>query len=383
MKNLKPDNAPYQRLISFGGLIFVGIVTILLMIYGKEVIIPIVISFVICFLINAITNSLARLSIFGFKIPRSIAMTFTILLFIQGFLSLMQLSVSTVQEIIADSENILGNLNRLLNSLPENILSLLPEDSLNQDSAYEIGSLLIFALDYIQGLLTTFLAQAAGIAGDALIVLFYVIFLLIEQNSFAGKVDKMFTDPIQGATVKKVLHSISVMVQKYVAVKTWVSLIVGSASWLVMWLFDLDNALFWAILIFLLNYLPYVGSIIAVTFPVLFSMAQFGNWTIFIALLVLLFAIQTLVGYVIEPMLTGRSLDISPFVVLASLSIFGTIWGVTGMILSVPIVIIMIIVFSHFEATRPIAVLLSGDGDIFGFEPEIIIQGKATSTAAD
>ncbi|MEM9773610.1 MAG: AI-2E family transporter [Chloroflexota bacterium] len=365
---------PYKSLINFAGLIMATIVTILLMIFGKAVIIPIVIAVVICFLLNGITNQVEQIVFFGVRIPRGVALTITVLLFIQGFLSLMRLSVTTVQEVLADSTLIIDNLNRLLNSLPGWVLSLLPEETLNQDSIYDIGNLISMAVEYVSTLMTTFLGQAASIAGQALVILFYVIFLLIEQRTFTEKIGKMFSDPERRKNVESVLASITLMIQKYVSVKTWVSIMVGTASWLVMWLFSLDNALFWAILIFLLNYIPYVGSIVAVTFPVLFSMAQFGNWTIFIALLSLLFLIQIVVGYMIEPMLTGRTLDISPFVVLVSLSIFGTIWGVTGMVLAVPIVIIMIIVFGHFETTRPMAILLSGNGNVSGFVPDEILD---------
>lgn len=382
-------NIPFKSLMNYGGLVLATIVTIWLMIFGKAVIIPIVIAGVICFLLNAITNQVEQIVFFGIRIPRGVALTITILLFIQGFLSLMRLSVTTVQEILADSALVIDNLNRLLNSLPEWVLSLLPEETLNQDSLYDIGNLISMAVDYVSTLLTTFLGQAASIAGQALIILFYVIFLLIEQRTFAEKIGKMFSDAERRKNVESVLTSITLMIQRYVFVKTWVSILVGTASWLVMWLFSLDNALFWAILIFLLNYIPYVGSIVAVTFPVLFSMAQFGNWTIFIALLSLLLLIQTAVGYMIEPMLTGRTLDISPFVVLVSLSIFGTIWGVTGMVLAVPMVIIMIIVFAHFETTRPIAILLSGNGNVAGFVPDEILdpptstQIPAPTAAAD
>ena len=76
----------------------------------------------------------------------------------------------------------------------------------------------------------------------------------------------------------------------------------------------------------------------------------------------------------------GNSLDISPFVVLISLAIFGTIWGITGMFLSVPLVIILIIVLSHFDVTRPIAVLLSGDGRVYGVTEDETLERDSFSS---
>ena len=102
------------------------------------------------------------------------------------------------------------------------------------------------------------------------------------------------------------------------------------------------------------------------TFPILTAILQFGDLTPVLGLLVSLVVVQMAVSYFIEPWLMGNSLDISPFVVLISLAVFGTIWGITGMFLSVPLVIILIIVLSHFDATRAVAVLLSGDGRVYG-----------------
>jgi len=161
-----------------------------------------------------------------------------------------------------------------------------------------------------------------------------------------------------------IIASIADQSQKYISVKTYVSFLTGVGSWLVMAFFGIEFAVFWAILIFVLNYIPYVGSIIAVLFPVALALFQFGNFGVMGTLFIALTGIQVLVGYIIEPIVMGNSLDISAFVVLASLSLFGTIWGIVGMIIAIPIVIILIIVMSHFEGTRPIAVLLTGNGEL-------------------
>ena len=374
---------PYANLINFAGLTLVIAVTLLLMIYGKPIILPMVIALVITFLINAIAKLLERFSIGRFKIPGWLSRTLTILLFAQLFRSLMRMSVTTVRDMIADSELILENLKRLLTSMPSWLLALLPADMLTQESAYDIGSMLNMLVEGLSGLLAQFLAQAAFVAGQSLIILVYVIFMLIERRRFAEKLGEMFSDQESNETLKRVIASIGDMTGRYFSIKTIVSLLVAVSSFVVMWLFDLNNATFWAILVFLLNYIPYVGSIVAVIFPVLFSLAQFGDWTIFLALTIILYAIQIVAGSLIEPTLAGRTLDLSPLVVFASLTTFGTIWGVTGMILSVPLVIIMVITFSHFEATRPIAVLLSGRGKLDAYEPEVMVKRRRPATSIE
>ncbi|MCB0083127.1 MAG: AI-2E family transporter, partial [Caldilineaceae bacterium] len=165
-----------------------------------------------------------------------------------------------------------------------------------------------------------------------------------------------------------IMRSIHEQIQTYITVKTIVSLITALVSFAAMILFDLDYAVVWALLIFILNFIPNIGSVVAVAFPVLMALLQFGDWTTVGALALALIIIQMINGYFIEPRMMGNQLNLSPFVVLVSLGVFGAIWGITGMFLSVPLTVILMIVFSHFDSTRPIAVLLSGDGIVHGVQ---------------
>lgn len=99
-------------------------------------------------------------------------------------------------------------------------------------------------------------------------------------------------------------------------------------------------------------------------FPAVFSLLQFGEVTPFLIVLIAVGCIQVIVGNIIEPKLFGKSLNLSPLVTILSLAVWGKIWGITGMVLSVPITVIMIIIFSQFEKTKSVAILLSENGDI-------------------
>jgi len=91
---------------------------------------------------------------------------------------------------------------------------------------------------------------------------------------------------------------------------------------------------------------------------------QFETFGPFLVVLLGVGAVQVMVGNFLEPKLMGNTLNLSPFVVMLSLTLWGSIWGIAGMFLSVPITVILLIIFAHFEKTRPIAVLLSGDGNL-------------------
>nr|WP_306303376.1 AI-2E family transporter [Pseudovibrio denitrificans] len=115
---------------------------------------------------------------------------------------------------------------------------------------------------------------------------------------------------------------------------------------------------------FLLNYIPTIGSLIAVIFPSLLSLVYFDTLTPFIAITLGLGAVQFILGNLVEPRLMGTQLNISPLVIMISLSFWGALWGVIGMVLCVPLVVLAIIICAQFPSSRPIAILLSGDGNV-------------------
>jgi predicted PurR-regulated permease PerM len=158
----------------------------------------------------------------------------------------------------------------------------------------------------------------------------------------------------------KIDHS----VQQYVALKTLVSLATGILSYFSLLFIGVDAPAFWAFLIFVLNYIPNIGSLIATLFPAIFALFQFGELTQGFLVLLIVGSIQMVIGNFAEPRIMGNSLNISPLVVLLTLAVWGVMWGITGMLLSVPITIILIIIMAEFPSTRPVAILLSQDGQL-------------------
>ena len=143
-----------------------------------------------------------------------------------------------------------------------------------------------------------------------------------------------------------------------------VSFLTGFLSYIALAIIGIDAPLFWALLIFLLNFIPTIGSLIATIFPMIFCLLQFGELSQGIMVLIFVGAIQILVGNIIEPKVMGNSMNISPLVTILSLSFWGAVWGITGMILSVPITVILIIIFAQFNSTKRAAILLSEKGKV-------------------
>lgn len=218
-----------------------------------------------------------------------------------------------------------------------------------------------FSLQRAVGL--TVVSLASILATFALIVV-YAGFLLIERGNFANKIGRLSDDPAKVAQIRQVIRDINSRIGIYLGMKTLINIALGVLSYGVMYVAGIEYAGFWAILIGLFNYIPYLGGFLGVAPTVLVALLQYQElWptAMFLAGMV---AAQVLLGNFIEPWLMGRSLNLSPFVILVSLIAWASIWGIAGAILSVPIMAMLVIVFSEFPNTRPIAILLSKNGDL-------------------
>ena len=185
----------------------------------------------------------------------------------------------------------------------------------------------------------------------------YLIFLIIEKERFPQRIQQAFGD-LQGQHILKVVESINDAIAQYISVKTFVSFVAGVASLIVLLLFGVDFAITWALLIFLFNFIPYLGSLVATTLPIVLSLVQLGPWQALV-IAVLLIGIQQAIGAILEPRMAGRRLGVSPLLILLSLAFWGVLWGIVGMILAVPMLVILKIILDTVRETRPIATLMS------------------------
>jgi predicted PurR-regulated permease PerM len=116
------------------------------------------------------------------------------------------------------------------------------------------------------------------------------------------------------------------------------------------------------LVVFILNYIPVLGSFVGVVLPSLLVLVQFGSFGPFFVAVMLLSIVQVGIGNFLEPRLMGSSLNLSPLAIIVSLAVWGGLWGLAGMFLCVPLTVILVIICAHFEGTRPLAVLLSAHG---------------------
>jgi predicted PurR-regulated permease PerM len=203
------------------------------------------------------------------------------------------------------------------------------------------------------------LNSLASFGGALVLVVIYAGFLLGEWTRIPDKLRRAFLAEGQAGRIMEIGIEINRKVGDYLAVKTAINVVLGLLSFGVLWAFDVDFAVFWAVVIGLLNYIPYVGSLIAVMLPVLLSIAQFGQLWTTLALGAALTGMQMFVGNYLEPRWIGRQMNLSPVAVILALATWSALWGVPGAILAVPLTSVLVIVFAEFPGTRPLAVLVS------------------------
>ncbi len=220
-------------------------------------------------------------------------------------------------------------------------------------SQFDIGALAGSTIDYLTSLF-----------GNGFLLVIYVVFLLVEETIFPLKLKAFYPSEEEQEKKQELFYKMDQNIGRYLRLKTLVSFITGALSYVVLLVFGVEAALFWAFLIFILNFIPTVGSLIATIFPALFAVLQMAELAPFIYILLSVGAIQIIVGNIIEPKLMGTSLNMSALVVILSLTIWGAIWGVMGMILSVPITVMMMIVFEEIPSMRFIAIALSEKGEL-------------------
>lgn len=320
---------------------------------GKDLIIPMVLALFIWYLINILADSIAQLKVGSFKMPK--------------FLSLLVAMVVIFGSLVLFTNVVSSSINNVITKAPayqENVEGLLERgaDLIGLDESPQINELLkkIDFTKIIQGLGLTL----AGFIGSAGLILIYTLFIFLEQKCFLPKIDRMFGNGPQKDKVRSILRRIYGDTKTYIGIKTLTSLTTGFVSYLIMRTIGLDFAVFWALLIFLFNYIPTIGSIVATVFPSVLALVQFPTLGPFLAVAIGVTATQMVIGNIVEPKLMGNTLNLSPLVILLALALWGSLWGIPGAILCVPITVLMMIIFSNFESTRPIAVLLSKDGEI-------------------
>jgi AI-2 transport protein TqsA len=322
---------------------------------GRAVFVPIVFGIIAVYVIVGFTRLLQRIPVIGARLPVQLRYALSVFLIAAGIFFAVDMLVANYDALVALAPRYQDSILTSIRKVAA-LLHLEHEptwDSLRRDMLAQFN---------VQALVTGMLASLSSMIVNVFVVALYASFLLFEHRTFDEKLTNMAANASNAARMKSIVIDINRRIGAYLALKTLLGVVLGGLCWGAMRGVGLEFSGLWAVLTALLNYVPYIGSVLGVLFPTLMSVLQFGDVNEILIVLAGLTVIHFLIGNILDPYLMGNSLNLSPFAILASMAVWSALWGVSGAFLAVPITVIVTIIFSEFEMTRPVAILLSKNG---------------------
>ncbi|MFA5513613.1 MAG: AI-2E family transporter [Sphaerochaetaceae bacterium] len=312
---------------------------------AQSVTLPLGVSLFLFLLLNPFLNKLEKL-----KVPRWLGVVIAMVLLLIIFLFAGWFSFFTID--------------RLLQKLPMYIRRFIVIDAwLAEKLGLEDGTSFLTFLNFDwQGLILSSLSSVSGKAinliSKASLIYIFVLFLLLERQSLIPKL-KIVGPRGKGMRVAVLFERINRQVSRYLLLKAMISAATGILFYLASLATGLEFAVMWGVGAFIMNFIPSIGSIVITALTIVMALLQFfPNWAPVFYVAILMISIQMVLGNILDPRIQGVQLNLSPFVILVSLSVWGFIWGVAGMFLAVPITSIIQIVCANIEGLKPFAVMI-------------------------
>ena len=299
------------------------------------------------------------------RVPRSIAVLLTVLVDFAFIAGIIVLGVTLVgdlqqkwnekyaaevsQQIRAGSESLAATLEKWEVKDAKEKIQLAVENNL--------ANLQNIRFERVWDLGTGLLGRVVGFFGTTMVVLILTVFMLTEARMFGRRLEAVSL--ARGPNIRRLL-SATRDIQRFLAIKTVVSLVTGVLAGLLCWAAGLDFYVLWGILAFALNFIPVVGSIVAGVPPMILALFVAG-WPNAVLVAGGYLLINNFLGNFIEPMLVGRRFGISTLVVVLSVMFWGWVWGPLGMLLAVPLTMLIKVMLDSSEEFRWIAVAISAE----------------------
>lgn len=321
---------------------------------GRSIVLPLALAVFIGYIINPLISFLEKR-----RVPLAISIIIAVLLtfIMMGVMTLLiKVSIDSFTAEFPRYEQkfnlLLENLLRVLQVPPE----LISEQLKGAERIQALTGLDSFS---ITGVITTTLGSITKFLSNTVLVLLFLMFILLGRNQLTRKLQVAF-DPALAARLANISGNINQQIQQYIITKTLISFVTAALVTIVLYAFGVQFAMIWGILTFLLNFIPSVGSVVSTILPVLMAFIQFDSYLTIILITGLLILIQFVMGNIFDPRLVGRSVNLSPLVILFSLIFWNWLLGPVGMFLATPLSVIIKIVFENISSLHFVSVLMSG-----------------------
>jgi len=305
---------------------------------------PVMIPFVLAVFFAFVLSPVIELQVTRLRVPRAAAIAITLVLAVLFFAGVAALVSASIRELAANADGYQAKAAALLN-MAASTLSL---ERFGIDAAAISGPLKKYSIGTLGKLLLGTTNAILEILQNGILVLIFMVFLLLGSGGKPPDPDTAWSE-------------IDARIKRYLVTKGVLSAATGALVGCALSLLGIDLALVFGLFAFLLNFIPSIGSIIATLLPLPVVIAS-PNVSLVAAVLAIAIpaAVQFTIGNIIEPKIVGESFDLHPVTILMNLIIWGMLWGIVGMLLATPILVVMRILFDRFEATRPLAALLAG-----------------------
>ncbi len=336
---LKSSTNEQNRIITASLLFLAAVALAATLSYTKAVMIPFVFAIFLTYIVSPIVDFLQL----RLRLPRLLSVIVALVVLGAMLYVVGSLLVYSARSMLANldlyQERLIAMVKKTAEFLEQFNLNVQYKELMNQLREAIRGAPIA---DWLQGTA----GQAINIITKSTLVLIFVVFLLIGRNPHR----------VQSG----IYGEIDTQIRKYLIVKLGVSAATGFLVGLILYLMNLDLALVFGVLTFVLNFIPSLGSIVATLLPIPIAFIQYDSlWPVLLVFL-LPGGVQMFIGNFVDPKILGQRLDLHPVVVILSLVFWGLLWGPIGMLLAVPITAVARIVLARIETTRPIAELLVG-----------------------
>ena len=211
--------------------------------------------------------------------------------------------------------------------------------------------------EFVSGGATSVLNAATATLSGAILVFFLTLLMLIDAPGWRGRLGRIL-DPDDRHDLFETAEVVGRQVRRYLVIRAAMGVLTAALYVAWLWVMGVDLLLVWALLTFLLSFVPTLGSVASGVLPAVYAVFTKDFGTAVIVGLGLL-AIEQVIGNFIDPRVSGRLISVSPLVILVSLLLWGWVWGAPGLLLAVPMTIAALVICAHVDALRPVALLLS------------------------
>jgi predicted PurR-regulated permease PerM len=340
-----------RRLVSVALSLGIVIAGFYILSRGENFFVPLIIAFIAVYLVAILEGLIRRFQIGEWRVPKFLSV-------ILSFAIIFGLGYGFIAVVANNASHIAAAAPRYQVRFQHLQAELSARAGIQESPEFQQ---LVRGID-LRPVFTTVAKGLAGLVENITLVFIYGLFIMLELRFVPVKFKSLFPDPSRRQRAATIFRRIDKEIHTYLGVKTAVSFTTALLSYLLMRLVGLDFAEFWALLIFVLHFIPTVGVIVGTLLPTILAAVQFQSLGPVLGIGVGLTATAQLMGSIVEPNLMGETLNLSPLAVIMALIFWGTLWGITGAFLCVPLTVILVIVMSNFDSTRWIAVLLSKTG---------------------